>query len=137
MPTHSAHEIAVAYLARFRSKGSEFDWAFDSVLDMTFDDRWEDLWQFILAFSRLPEAIEPDAMAFFAAGPLEDLICQAGPAYVDRVLEEAKRNPRLGRLLTGVWGYSADPAVWDKVVRFCQAFPDPIDGVYHDRAPRL
>jgi hypothetical protein len=137
MQTHSAPETAAAYLAKFRGQGSEFDWAFDSVLDITFSDSWEELWEFVLAFSRLPETIEPEAMAFFAAGPLEDLICKAGAGYVDRVLAEAVRNSTLGRMLTGVWGYSADPVVWDKVVRFCRAFPDPIDGAYRNRAPRL
>ena len=137
MQIRSAPQTAAAYLAKFRGQGPEFDWAFDAVLDITFEDRWEELLEFVLAFSRLDDAIEPEAMAFFAAGPLEDLVCKAGAGYVDRLLAEAVSNSTLGRMLTGVWGYSADPAVWDKVVRFCRAFPEPIDGVYRNTAHRL
>lgn len=123
-------EIAAAYLAYAKDQGEANQWAADSVMDLTYEDRWDDLWDIILAMSRDPADVDVGALAFVAAGPVEDLICKAGPAYIDRILHEAKSNARLGRLLTGVWLRRADPAVRERLVAFCRAFPDPIDGEY-------
>ena len=84
----------------------------------------------LLEISRRETPIDVHCLAVIAAGPCEDLICKAGPLYIDRVIAEAKCNPRFGRILTGVWGRRADPAVWARVVQFCRAFSDPIDGKY-------
>ena len=99
-------------------------------MDFTYEERWEELWNVLLAIARREEQIEVEALAFIAAGPLEDLICKAGPTFIDRIEREAKFNAQFGRLLTGVWPGRADPSVRERVVRFCRAFPNPIDGAY-------
>jgi len=123
-------EIAAAYLAHAKDQSEASRWAIYSVMDMTLEDRWDDLWEVILAMSRDPADVDVGALAIVAAGPVEDLICKAGPAYIDRILHEAKFNSRFGRLLTGVWLQRAEPAVRERVVTFCRAFADPIDGEY-------
>jgi len=99
-------------------------------MDLTYEERWEDLWAMLLAIARREEQIEAEALAFVAAGPLEDLTCKAGPAFIDRIEHEAKFNAQFGRLLTGVWLSRADPSVRERVVKFCRAFSRPIDGSY-------
>ena len=82
-------EIAAAYLAYAKDQGEANQWAADSVMDLTYEDRWDDLWDIVLAMSRDPADVDLGALAFVAAGPVEDLICQAGPAYIDRILHES------------------------------------------------
>ena len=126
----SAHEIGEAYVAYFRDKSPSTEWANDLVLDLTFSNQWEDAWQVVLAISRSESELETEVLAFVAAGPLEDIICKAGPEFIDRVEHEAKFNRQFGRLLTGVWLRRAEPAIRERVVKFCRAFPNPIDEQY-------
>jgi len=126
----STEQLADAYLAYAQHQSDATRWAADVVFDITFECRWEELWNVLLAIARREEQIDVQALAFIAAGPLEDLICKAGPSFIDRVEREAKFNKQFGRLLTGVWLRHADSAVRERVVKFCRAFSDPIDGVY-------
>ncbi len=123
-------EIAAVYLAFARDQSEADRWVFGHVWDMKYEGRWDDLWEVILAMSRDPVEMEAGPLSIIAAGPLEDLICEAGPTFIDRVMHEAKFNRRFGRLLTGVWLQGAEPIVRERIVTFCRAFPDPIDGVY-------
>jgi hypothetical protein len=45
-------------------------------------------------------------LAIVAAGPLEDLLCEHGPAFITRVEEEARRDSHFRHALAGVWGSS-------------------------------
>lgn len=123
-------EIADAYLSNYRQKSTSTEWAFDAAYDCRYQKRWDDLWQIILCISRRDEEIETEALAFVAAGPLEDLVCNVGPEFIDRIEHEAKFNRQFGRLLTGVWLSRADPKVAERIIKFCRAFPHPIDEVY-------
>lgn len=51
-------------------------------------------------------AAAPDdfVLANVAAGPLEDLINEFPDQLIDRIEEEARRDPKFRRCLTGVWG---------------------------------
>lgn len=42
-------------------------------------------------------------MGLIAAGPLEDLLTVQGPAYIDRLEDQARRSARMRYALTGVW----------------------------------
>ena len=126
----SAQEIAEAYVAHFREKSDATEWALDSVQDLTLYKRWEEAWQVVLAIARCDTELETEVLAYVAAGPLEDIICKAGPEFIDRVEHEAKFNRQFGRLLTGVWPTRAQPAVRERIVQFCRAFPNPIDEQY-------
>ena len=81
----------------------------------------------MLAIATREEELGTEVLAYVAAGPLEDLVCRAGPDFIDRIEHEAKFNRQFGRMLTGVWLNGADPAVRERVEQFCQAFPHPID----------
>jgi hypothetical protein len=122
-------DIAAAYLAFLRTNDTDSEWASSAAIDLWLEARWEDLWQLVKTVALLPEAIDDQTLATFAAGPVEDLLAKA-PAYADQVLELAASTPRLARMLTGVWRNAIEPEIWDKVVTFCRTVPDPIDGTY-------
>jgi len=76
----------------------------------------EDCWLAILAtLSREPP---PTVSGALAAGPLEDLIDDHGPQFIERIETEARRNPAFRDLLLGVWK-SSTPEIWARVEKAC------------------
>jgi hypothetical protein len=106
------HALAAAYL---RSAGKSVDAiphkdAFECVFAMACD-RPEDALAFV--FAALEQAETAKQEAYLAAGALETLLKRHGPSVIDRVQAAARRDPKLTRCLSGVWGYSG----MDKSVR--------------------
>jgi hypothetical protein len=58
--------------------------------------------------------LAPDdaALAYVAAGPLEDLVREHLERFADRLVEQARRDPRFRDALKGVWGWeNVDPGI--------------------------
>ena len=70
-------------------------------LEALIDTQPENAWDFIQA---LVERATDDALDWVGAGPLEDLLCEHGPALIDRVERLATTNARFRKCLTSVWG---------------------------------
>ena len=57
------------------------------------------------AIVRLVACAENDeALAYIAAGPLENLLADHGPTFIERVEAQAAHDSRFRRALKGVWG---------------------------------
>ena len=67
----------------------------------------------------LCERLTPDeeAVALLAAGPLENLLSEHGPSFIDRVEARAATDEKLNHLLGGVWRLSMSGDVWARVQR--------------------
>jgi hypothetical protein len=72
----------------------------------------EDAWNAILEVLRRQPPVE--VIGMLAAGPLEDLIDDWGPEFIDRIETEARTNPAFRHLLGGVWE-SSTPEVWLRI----------------------
>ena len=83
----------------------EFDWAVRK--------HPEHAWQAIVAAARDPR-LEP-YFGVLAAGPLEDLLSQRGPIFIDRVEAEARANDKFAYLLGGVWKFEMSDDIWSRV----------------------
>jgi hypothetical protein len=83
-------------------------------LDDFADLEPETAWSVILDLLREP--LNDNALGCLAAGPLEHLIDQHGPSFVDRIEAEAERDPTFRWLLGGVWE-SSTPEVWARIER--------------------
>ncbi|WP_412547826.1 DUF6869 domain-containing protein [Pseudomonas sp. PDM11] len=60
-------------------------------------------------------SIPPESVfTILAAGPLEDLIDEAGPELIERIELHARRTPTFRNLLGGVWAIST-PGIWARV----------------------
>jgi hypothetical protein len=87
-------------------------WSVERFMQLTDRERAEDAWTTILEVLSRTRAEE--ALGILAAGPLEDLISEWGPSFIDRIETEARRNPAFQALLRGVWK-SGDPSVCERV----------------------
>jgi hypothetical protein len=59
--------------------------------------------------------LTPDQLSVLAAGPLEILLSEHGPDFIERVESEAAHNPRFNLLLGGVWRLKMTEDVWSRV----------------------
>jgi hypothetical protein len=87
-------------------------WAFSMVYDMIGDDP-ERGWPMILEILCRDDGVAIQEV--LSAGPLEDLLAKHGPAFIDRIEAEARRNPMFARLLGGVWKNQMTDEIWARV----------------------
>lgn len=59
--------------------------------------------------------ISKEIIANLAAGPLEDLLAQHGPAFIDRIEEKARNDSKFNLILGGVWQNTIMNEVWERV----------------------
>ena len=77
----------------------------------------------------LAGAETPEEAAQIAAGPLEDLIAQHGPALIDEIEVLATRAPRFAYALTGVWPQGNQASLlWARVEAARRDVPSLDDG---------
>jgi len=87
-------------------------WAIERFMNLHDREQAEHAWLAILeVLSRSPNQ---DVVGVLAAGPLEDLVEEWGPEFIDRVELEARRNPAFRYLLGGVWQSSTNE-VWSRI----------------------
>jgi hypothetical protein len=99
-------DLADAYLRHFATKRGEDLWAFEKVNELVSRDA-NDGWQITRIL--VNDASSDEALAYVAAGPLEDLLKKHGPAVIGWVEEESRLNDRLRLALSGVWLRRDDP----------------------------
>jgi hypothetical protein len=56
--------------------------------------------------------LNEEEIGLLAAGPVETLLCWHGEEFIDRIVEEARKNPILNKILGGVWRSDMPEAVW-------------------------
>jgi hypothetical protein len=93
-------EIVSGYLANYAGEQSAF-WAFEEACELLSRDP-ERLWR--IALRLIQQAPDDAALAYVAAGPLEDLLAFHGPTFIQRVEDLARRDSRFLLALAGVWG---------------------------------
>jgi hypothetical protein len=116
--SHTPQEIAEAWIRVMKAddgspEEADNDWAFSIVYDMIDDDP-EHGWPMILEILRRDDGVA--ILEVLSAGPLEDLLAKHGPAFIDRVEAEARRNPVFARLLGGVWKNQMTDEIWARVL---------------------
>jgi hypothetical protein len=79
------------------------------------DHKPDRAWAFIVTLVEC--APSDDALGWVGAGPLEDILCDYGPAFIDRVESIAGISPRFRICLRSVWRRSMDPSVYSRMRR--------------------
>ena len=115
-------EIAATYLRHHLLKQQEDSWAVREVDTLVRDDPTE-AWEVTRVL--VNTAPSNEALAYVAAGPLEELLHRHGSVLIDPIEEESKGNARLQLALSGVWGLDRSSPVLKLVlahveVRICR-----------------
>lgn len=109
--------LAKAWIALQHSKREQLEtdpnfWALEKLWDLTRKEP-ELCWAAILA---IVDADSSDhILSNIGAGPLEDLLVAHGKLLIDRVEEQAKKQPSFRRALYGVWQNDMPDDIWARV----------------------
>ncbi len=104
---YTDEELVRDYTLAWTGQGdASHSWASDE-LDYLAWKQPERAWAAIL--SLIARSPSDQFLAILAAGPLEDLLCEHGAAFIARVEQEARRDPQFRDALAGVWGSSRMP----------------------------
>ncbi len=79
-------------------------WAYDALVDLTSTDP-ETTWLIILDL--LAMTSDEEMLGMIGTAPLEDLVCDYGEEFIDRIEETAHENERLRYALSYVWANRA------------------------------
>ncbi|HEX4784511.1 MAG TPA: hypothetical protein VH350_09235 [Candidatus Sulfotelmatobacter sp.] len=104
-------EIAATYLRCYVLKQQEDRSAVREVDTLVRDDPAE-AWEVTRIL--VNTAPSDEALAYVAAGPLEELLHRHGSVLIDRIGEESKGSARLQLALSGVWGLDRSSPVFDR-----------------------
>jgi hypothetical protein len=103
-------QVVDSYLRHYALKEEQDFWAFDEVNRIVRRDPAAG-WR--LTSLLVNKAPSDEALAYVAAGPLEDLLTFHGPALIDHVAVAARADKRLQLALSAVWLNRANP-VWER-----------------------
>jgi hypothetical protein len=103
-------QVVDSYLRHYAFKEEQDFWAFDEVNQIVRRDPAAGL---RLTCLLVNQTTSDEALAYVAAGPLEDLLTFHGPLFIDHVAVAARADERLQLALSGVWLNRANP-VWER-----------------------
>lgn len=126
----TVHDVISAYAEHSEHPSPENEWSSFYLIDLGLDGEWDKIWEILVAFTSQEFAPKDALIAVLAAGPLEELLANAGPEFIDRIETQARTNSIFARALSGVWQSSIEPSVWARVTTICRKIPNPIDGKY-------
>jgi len=91
-------------------------WASIKVISFTLGETGgpDLLWRFVLATYQRKD-LSDLTFGTLAAVPLEDLLSKFGAAYIDRIEELARKDPKFNHLLGGVWQLTTPDEIWKRV----------------------
>lgn len=120
----TASEIATVFIRSWSSDSrAEDSWANDQ-LDQLVRKNPEGAWGVILrVLAMAPPTV---VLSILAAGPLEDLLCDHGLAFVERVEKEAQQNAILRECLSYVWGETRMNSDVYNVIHAIKARSEPL-----------
>lgn len=110
--------VSWAELASLHGKHSEQEnpylIAFDEMLWLVANSP-DEAWSAILDILQLDPPAQVQGL--LAAGPIEDLLFLHGPAFIARIEQEARANPKFSLLLEGVSQLETASGVWERFVK--------------------
>ena len=98
------HELAQNWISHYLNRRNGVDDSSsasekaDDIISCDPDKGWD------LVLELIDAAPDDLMLATIAAGPLENLLNESPEVLSDRVENEARRDPKFRRCLTGVWG---------------------------------
>lgn len=112
---HTVEALADLWLLEhLTDDGDPEDMAWSDLCVFELDAHPEILFAFCLRAIRKAE--NAWQVGLLAAGPLEDLLIAAGPEFIERIEDQARRSARMRYALTGVWTQDLpDESVQDRI----------------------
>jgi hypothetical protein len=112
-------KLASAWMAEVRdfrkNRGTDGSgWATERMWELENEDP-EEMWRTILVIHRLNSNQEAVIVQNLSAGPLEMLLTKHGSQFIERIEEEARKDPSFSTLLGGVDQNRMSEEIWSRV----------------------
>lgn len=120
--SRSDSEIVDGYLQHFMRRDDSWFWAWEAVNDYLSSDP-DHAWR--LTLQLIASAPTEEALAYVAAGPLEDILYARGERYIAEVERRAVQDPKFRRALRSVCNESTSPGDVHDRVRMAASQADP------------
>jgi hypothetical protein len=104
-------DAADIYLRYYHQKNPDDSWILEKA-DVAFNNNIDEAWEITRAV--IEKASSHDALAYVAAGPLENLLHMHGPAIIERVEQEASKSEKFVLALSGVWGLEPGTPIFER-----------------------
>lgn len=104
-------DAAEIYWRYYHEKNSNDSWILEKT-DVLFNSNIDEVWEITRAV--IKTAPSNQALAYVAAGPLEDLLLKHGPMVIERVEQEAEKSEKFVLALSGVWGLEAGTPIFER-----------------------
>lgn len=119
MDASELEKLALGWMAHVRAfdrdmNNREYGWAAERMWELEDEDP-ESLWTIILMIHKLNSSQEAVIVKRLSAGPLEMLLTKHGSRFIERVEEQANKDPMFAGLLTGVWQNKMSEEIWSRV----------------------
>jgi hypothetical protein len=101
MGEYTDEELMSGYLTNYVTGDESYFWAFESINDLIGSDP-ERLWR--ITVKMIKKTTDESALAYIAAGPLEDLLAYHGDVFIERIEMLARQDPHFCVALTSVYG---------------------------------
>lgn len=108
----SFHRLSSSETRTDRLRADDHRWAWEHVDRLVREDPDAALQTTLLLADTAPG---DEALAYLGAGPIEDLIRQATPSMVDRILGWASRNDRFCVAVRSAWLTGVDEATAERI----------------------
>lgn len=105
-------KLIQAYIEYCENHDQKNEWAMDLFdHNMIYDTPYQ-AWPILLELIRL--AKNKTQLYLIAAGPLENIVNYHGANFIERIEEEARKNPRFSWTILGVWPNKKDKVVFER-----------------------
>ena len=98
----------------------QHSWAVDEVIEMAID-KPNDLWDLILEILKIDDSNE--IVAAVGAGPLEDLMVNHGPDFIEKIEEQAESSSAFKNAMKSTWLDSEDTTLYKKFYHIADIKP--------------
>jgi hypothetical protein len=114
----------VAYLG---DQAKQYEWTTEIFYDLADAEGSEITWELIQFVEDRLDHI--DQFFIFSAGPLEDLIANFGPQFIDRIETRWRQSQRFRVLIAGVWPQSNENTdIWKRIAKLQELGPNDETG---------
>ena len=119
MNDYETNKIIVNYIKLINTDDElddKYFWAWEKIIDLIRHEP-ENAWELIKKILKYDSSYK--IISRLSAGPLETFLVDHGEKFIDRVEEEAKKNPDFAKLLGGVWKNAMSDEVWERIQKVC------------------
>ncbi len=117
------NKLTQSWIEFQRTQNSDLEWSNDDFIDLA-NENPEVAWKCILIVIETEPTDE--ILSILAEGPMEDLLAEHGPKFIDRIESISKENIVFARLIKHVWVEGISSQIQNKIRTIQSKYGNPV-----------